>query len=384
MPARIFMDPILSWIGRTIFETSGRLETVSTGSGDDTMSWLALFLQTVLAVLGTAIWTAIDFKRPSYNKLRYWFIVVLRIFLIFFMLTYGMVKVFKIQFMDPSLLRLLQPVGDMSPMGLAWTYMGHSNAFNVFVGFAEVLGGILLIPRRTQTLGALVVIGVMTHVAVMNFTYDIPVKIFSVHLVLMGLFIFLTDSRRFVDVFFKNKAVKSYDYYNPADGETWNKIVVYFKWIVGVLLVLAFSVGGFIAEYNIGHKRDKPDYYGIWEVQTHVQQGDTLAPLTTATGRWRYLVLDNENRASVKMTNDSIKSYRFELDSTKTKIKMYATDSKFDSYNLSLRSVDSVNMKLQSLSSPDSLLVELKAKDLKSFRLTNRGFHWVNESPYNR
>ncbi|WP_197275388.1 DoxX family protein [Nonlabens sp. YIK11] len=384
MFGRIFMDPILSWIGRTIFETNGRLETVSTGSGDDTMSWLSLFLQAVVAITGTVVWTAIDYKRPSYNQLRYWFIVALRIFLIFFMITYGMVKVFKIQFMDPSLLRLLQPVGDMSPMGLAWTYMGHSNAFNVFVGFAEVLGGLLLIPRRTQTLGALIVTGVMTHVAVMNFTYDIPVKIFSVHLVLMALFIFLTDSRRFIDVFFKNKAVKSYEYYNPADGNTWNKIVIYFKWIATGLLLVAFSIGGFIGEHSLGHKRDKPDYYGIWEVQLHVEQGDTLMPLTTATGRWRYLILDNENMASIKMTNDSIESYKFELDSTKTRIKMYPKDSELDGYNITLRSMDSTNMRLQSSRDNDSLIVDLRLKDLKSFRLLNRGFHWVNEYPYNR
>jgi len=382
MPGRIFLDPLLAWIGEHVFQSTGRLETVSTGSGDDTMSWISVFLQLVIAVIGTLVWTLIDSKRAAYNKLQYWFILLLRLYLIFFMAVYGMVKIFKIQFLDPTLLRLLQPVGDMSPMGLAWTYMGHSIAFNMFVGFVEISGGILLIWRRTQTLGSLMIMGVMTHVAVMNFTYDIPVKIFSVHLILMGLFIFLTDSKRFIDVFLKNQATASSNYYNPARGRTWRKTVHYFKWIAGSLLIVGFSVTGFIAEYSIGHKRNKPDFYGIWEVQLFIKNGDTLPPLIDATNRWRYLILDDKNEASVKMTNDSVKSYRFELDSTKTLIKMVAEDIEFDGYNLSLEWLDSTRLRLKSRPSRDSLQVDLKARDLKSFRLLNRGFHWVNESPY--
>ena len=116
-------------------------------------------------------------------------------------------KIFKLQFPSASLTHLLDPLGDFSPMGLAWTYMGFSKGFNVFVGFLELLGGLLLIPKRTQTLGSFLIIGVMTQVAVMNFCYDIPVKLFSVYLVLMALVIFITDNR-FLNVFIKNKAVK--------------------------------------------------------------------------------------------------------------------------------------------------------------------------------
>ena len=32
----------------------------------------------------------------------------------------------------------------------------------------------------------------------------------------------------------------------------------------------------------------------------------------------------------------------------------------------------------------NSVVIKMKKYDLKNFRLINRGFHWVNEYPYNR
>lgn len=88
----------------------------------------------------------------------------------------------------------------------------------------------------------------MTHVTVINFTYDIPVKIFSVHLVCMALYVFLTDSKRFSDVFLKNKPTIAVPYYNPVAGNTWNKVVVISKWCLALTMMLVFTIGGFIGE----------------------------------------------------------------------------------------------------------------------------------------
>jgi len=38
--------------------------------------------------------------------------------------------------------------------------MGASEPYTMFVGFKEMIGGILLFPRRTSTLGALISVGV--------------------------------------------------------------------------------------------------------------------------------------------------------------------------------------------------------------------------------
>src|SRR5206468_1346164 len=83
----------------------------------------------------------------------------------FGVLGYGISKVFFGQFPLPFPGRLVQRFGDASPMGLMWTFMGASPAYVFFAGAMETIGAGLLLFRRTTTLGALVLSGVMLNVA---------------------------------------------------------------------------------------------------------------------------------------------------------------------------------------------------------------------------
>ena len=56
---------------------------------------------------------------------------------------YGFAKVVPLQFAQPSSIRLGQQLGDMSPMGLLWTFMGFSPSFQIFTGAVEVLAGLV-------------------------------------------------------------------------------------------------------------------------------------------------------------------------------------------------------------------------------------------------
>ena len=383
MPARYLLSPVLVWIGENIFKTSGRLELESTGSGDDTMAWLSLFLQFAVAIVGFIIWSVLDRRRPSYNDLFYWFRTILRVFVSFFMILYGFAKVFLVQFNEPSLLDLLQPFGDMSPMGLAWAYMGYSPAFEVFTGLLEVLAGFLLISKRTQTLGALFVVGIMTHVAVMNLCFDIPVKIFSIHLALMGLVLLLSDIKRFQYVFFRKHNIELSTDYRPINTR-FNKAIRVFK-----ICSLSFIILGAIALRGLIYLEQRKDqirdeFYGIWEVETFIKNGDTIPPLTTIDDRWRYMIMETKGRTVIKKMNDSIDFYHFKVDSIKNSISIYKEDNTEAANNFYIEQKDSLHLKIKGLLDQDSLKIHLKAKDLKDFTLINRGFHWVNETPYNK
>lgn len=383
MPARYLLSPVLVWIGENIFETSGRLELESTGSGDDTMAWLSLFLQFAVAIVGFIIWSVLDRRRSSYNDLFYWFRTILRVFVSFFMILYGFAKVFLVQFNEPSLLDLLQPFGDMSPMGLAWAYMGYSPAFEVFTGLLEVIAGFLLISKRTQTLGALFVVGIMTHVAVMNLCFDIPVKIFSIHLALMGLVLLLSDIKRFQYVFFRKHNIKLSTDYRPINPR-FNKAIRVFK-----ICSLSFIILGAIALRGLIYLEQRKDqirdeFYGIWEVETFIKNGDTIPPLTTIDDRWRYMIMETKGSTVVKKMNDSIDFYYFKVDSIKNSISIYKEDNTEAANNFYIEQKDSLHLKIKGLLDQDSLKIHLKAIDLKDFTLINRGFHWVNETPYNK
>ena len=91
-------------------------------------------------------------------------------------------------------------------MGLLWVFMDASVPYTVFCGAAELVAGVLLFFPRTTTLGSLVSIGVMSNVVAINFSYALPVKLLSVHLPALAVFLAAADARRLTNLLVPNRA----------------------------------------------------------------------------------------------------------------------------------------------------------------------------------
>jgi len=131
---------------------------------------------------------------------------LLRFYLAFIVLGYGLVKVYAAQF--PQLWANLDtPPADLSPMRVAWQFFGYSRPYQQFLGWAEVLPSLLLLPRRTATLGALLMIVVMTNVFAINIFFDVSVKLMSGLYLASALLIFLQDTGRLWRFFITNQPV---------------------------------------------------------------------------------------------------------------------------------------------------------------------------------
>src|ERR1700722_2881840 len=201
------MRQITFWTAAHIFHIKFPLVYSDSGSGDKTFDWVLAFWMLVVAALATAIWSVLDRRRENYVTLHKWFRLFIRFALASQLVTYGIDKVIPLQMPFPWLTRLVTPFGTFSPMGVLWSSIGASPAYETFAGCAEMLGAILLISPWTTTLGALVCAADMTQVFMLNMTYDVPVKIFSFHLLLMASFLLAPEFKRLADFFFRNRAV---------------------------------------------------------------------------------------------------------------------------------------------------------------------------------
>lgn len=172
------------WVGEHVLGVEVRYR--SSGGGDSTYTYVLLFCYLILALAVTAVWTLLDRRRANYARLHEGLRVYVRFALATAMILYGAYKVIPEQFGTPFPSDLLQPIGESSPMKLLWTFMGASIPYVIFTGVAEMLGGLLLVARRTTLLGALVCIAVMSNVVMLNLSYDVPVKLHSSHLLLMA------------------------------------------------------------------------------------------------------------------------------------------------------------------------------------------------------
>jgi len=196
------------WVGKHVLRVHREIPTAFTGSGDRTFDYVLLFCVFVLAVLVTLIWSILDRRSNEYNRLAGWLYIYVRYVLVCSMFVYGLSKVIKLQFQFPPSHWLVETYGEASPMRLLWAFMGYSTPYTVFSGAAETLGAILLCFRRTTLLGALVLTPVLTNVALLNFCYDVPVKIYSAHLLLSAIYLVGPDLRHLADALVLNRPTR--------------------------------------------------------------------------------------------------------------------------------------------------------------------------------
>jgi uncharacterized membrane protein YphA (DoxX/SURF4 family) len=373
----------IPWFAKHFFGYKKEITVFTNGSGDTTYDYMLWFFGMVITLAGTVLWTLSDRKRKGYHTLYYWIRVLLRYYLFYTMISYGLFKIIKVQFPFPGLFRLVEPYGDSSPMGLAWTNMGYSISYNYFAGVAELLAGVLLLSRRTTTIGALVCLGVMTNVFMINMGYDVPVKLLSFNTILMCLFLISKDAARLANLFFFNKTVPPSNNTLPYSNKKLKIGLLVLKLIFIVFIVGLTLEDAWDAQKKYGDKSPKPPLYGIYYTETFVRNKDTIPPLDTDTTRWNRMIIAYKDFSSIRLMNDSTRYYHFKIDTlAKTALVYPGWDTVHKNRFHYIK--DTAYLTLSGRMKNDSVTIRLKRFDEDKFRLVNRGFHWVSEFPFNR
>ena len=327
-----------------------------------------------MALAATLVWSLADYKRAHYHRLYLGLRVLVRLALGTALIVYGAGKVIPSQFPPLALHRLVQPFGDASPMGLLWSFMGASTPYTIFSGVAEMLGGLLLFFPRTTTLGALVSIGVMSQVVALNFCYDVPVKLFSLHLLALAIFLAALDARRLAKLFVLNRTAE------PALMETVLQRPAFRRgaFVLKMVLLAGVTVSSlYLSHSMLPAMPAKSPLSGIWEVEEYTLDGEISQRLLADNIRWRRLIIGPSGQfAYLQRMNGKRRGYTLNLDPAAKKL--------FLGSGFAYSTPAPETLRLDGRYSGRALSVTMRRVDESEFRLINRGFHWINESPYNR
>lgn len=375
-------DVIVPWVANNVLGIEGTINTVFNGSGDRIYDYVLLFSTLCLSLLISLVWTLLDTQRINYEKLNHWLWVYVRYGLAISLMGYGFAKVFKLQFPFPNFTRLLEPYGDSSPMGLAWTFMGYSNGYNYFTGIAELLAGLMLF-RKTTSLGAIISMMVLVNIVMMNFCFDIPVKLYSTNLLLMGIYVASPDFKR-IWYFFTNQPVPPKDVSYPKWEGHW-------KWIrlISKTLFIGYLLYSSITESKErlkqwGDQAPKPPLYGLYEVNQFVMNNDTLPPLTTDTIRWQRMIVQWPGRTIIQLMDDKFHYYNFEPDTIAKTMSIYQGQDTLNKQLFEYEWKTEELLSMRGIWQKDSVLIDMRLRKATDFLLVNRGFNWINERPFNR
>ncbi|WP_299434639.1 hypothetical protein [uncultured Aquimarina sp.] len=376
------LDQLCIWVGKYILNIPYELPMVPTGSGDTTTDYVFQFVILLITFITTIIWSVIDFKRSNYDKLLLYTRTLVRYYLIATMFSYGFSKAFTLQFSELRNIDLIKPFGNQSPMGLMWNFMEYSDTYTRFSGYAEIIAGILLIFRKTTLLGALMVVGVMFNVFMMNMSYDIPVKLYSALLTIMGVFILAPDIKNILNFFVLNKEVKPKKIPQYFTKKKLKIAAIVIKTLVIGYLFYTNIEGSLEGEKQWGKKAPKSALFGIYEVKEFIKNNDTLPPLTTDTIRWKRLIVD-KRYSNIQTMDETFIRLKEKTDSTSQKLNLISYSDSTDVRNFSYKIKDSIYI-FEGTYKCDHLQIVTKKKEREEFLLINRGFRWINEKPFNR
>jgi len=353
------------------------------GSKDTTYVYVQVLCYLVIAALANVIWSLLDRQRRNYEWLHKWFMVYLRLDLASTMIPYGVVKVFPLQFPPPSLSKLLETYGESSPMGLMWTFTGASRIYSFFGGAMEILGGLLLVVPRLATLGALVCMAVMSNVLMLNFGYDIPVKLVSIHLILIAGFVVIPDLKRLADFFVLNRRVE------PAPAQPLFRR----KWLNGVAIALQVAFGLVVLAHNLYHSGRKAQQaihargtvplYGIWSVDEFKIGGEARPPLLTDPIRWHRIIIESAEYAAVQPMSGPIRYLYLHFERQNNKFTLAKHELNW-SAEFAYENPQPNVLILTGTLGRQPVSVTLHKEDESKFLLNSRGFHWIQEYSVSR
>lgn len=404
-----FLDVIIAWTGKYIFHVPYTIiSPYDAQHNDRTYIYLLYFIFAMVAILGTIIWSVLDRKRTNYETLYYWLTTIIRYYLAFTLFLFALEKFFKMQFPDLGLYTLTEPVGDMTPMSLAWAFFGYSYGYNIFMGIAES-AALLLLFRRTMTFGAILTMVTLANVMAVNFNYDVHAKMYPTALFVMTLTLLIPHLNRLFKFFFTNQTTSLPVIQAPVFKKRWINIS---KSVLKLLLIgyfISFSVKDYIGYKHRKETREmkkkQSGISGIYDVHTFVINNDTLSNGNSL--RWNQIILggarerirfkgDSIAFMDVSVGNKEILVYGDRINLSTKEQEIYNEMGLNESTYMNMDSIlvarqiknrfqfeliDSATLLLKGRIKNDSIFITAKRQSakIKDFRLIKNGFHWITE-----
>jgi hypothetical protein len=216
----------------------------------------------------------------------------------------------------------------------------------------------------------------------LNFCYDVPVKLFSAHLLAMAIFLVLPDLRRLANLFVLNRSVPPAP--NPAlVRRRWLRIsavAVQVLFAAGFSIYVIYSAKVQLATYYSAHSPLR----GIWNVDDLQVDGQAGPPPGAEALQWRRVIFDYPSMISVQLTSDSRRRYGLKLDAAKKTLALTKRDDPKWKSDLIYQEPTPGHLTLEGTFDGRKVRASLHRTDESKFLLTTRGFHWVSEFPFNR
>jgi len=262
----------------------------------------------LIAILGGLLWTLFDRNSKSYETLYYWLRVLARYRVAYAAIGWGYKKLFVMQMPAPNIGLLNTEMIDYFAKRLYWEILGIAPTYEVFLGFAEFIGGFLLLFRKTTGVGAAIAFVVFGNIAISNHAYDIGEQVPSACMAMLAFFILWKDLPGIYQLIVKEKDTQITHFY-PVLHQRWllysKQMVKYTGNFIFVVLFFAFEVYGYTHNdfYKIPNTPALADVPGYYHVDHFELNGKEIPYSPFDTLRWQDVTFEKYSSLSFKVAN---------------------------------------------------------------------------------
>ncbi|WP_026993880.1 hypothetical protein [Flectobacillus major] len=267
---------------------------------DNFINW---FIIAVVAGIGTFLWDNIYKKTIDYDKLYYWVRVLVRYRLAIGVIAYGFLKFFPIQSPIPSISNLNTEYGDFTAWKLFSLGLGVVPSYQSFLGLVEIVGGLLLLNRKTTTIATLIILPFAGNVAISNIAYEGGEYVYAFYLIALALYLFAFDAIRLFNVLSLEKPTLP-NRFQPVFDKKWNQFRIAIKLAYVIFFIVFYGVKTYAGyqkgSYHFPAQKGLDNTAGLYNVSEFRWNNQSIPYSKTDTLRWQNVVFEKWNTISIK------------------------------------------------------------------------------------
>ncbi|MES2378478.1 MAG: DoxX family protein [Bacteroidota bacterium] len=199
---------------------------------DSFVNWIIV---AVIALVGAIAWSRSKHRDIDYDQLYYWLRVIVRYRLAIGIIGYGFIKFFPLQAPFPSISNLNTAYGDFTDWKIFSMSLGIVRGYESFLGGIEIVAGLLLLFRKTATIGALIILVFTGNVFISNLAYKGGEYVYAIYLISFALFVLSFDAVRIYNLVSLERPTQP-THFKPYFAGRQQSI----RWVLKVLVVFFF------------------------------------------------------------------------------------------------------------------------------------------------
>jgi hypothetical protein len=162
----------------------------------------------LFSILFPFLWLFLE-QKQKINSAKVYGILYsgIRYCIAFTIASFGWKKFYGLQFIVPTEISNM-PMNQQSGEWLTWYYFGYSHAFGIIIAVIQIIGGYLLLFKKTWLIGSILLFSLLFNLTLINIFYHMNAGALlqSILLTIGVLYLVLLDLRKLIDFFFKSKS----------------------------------------------------------------------------------------------------------------------------------------------------------------------------------